>query len=228
MADQHSSKYSLRMDRPYVVVLGDAGNLGRHIVGRAIASGYRVLGVSRRSLSTEPLSPFHTHIERDVSLEPVRLAAEILDITEVPKTIIYNAGAFIDAPILKTTEEQLARLVAINFTSPYLLESELARAYQRRPYEENIDQNRSFINVSSAAIRPEILLTDKRDIAAYAATKAALATYSIAAAKEFIDFGVRVNVLAPTFFTGDTHRTERVAKLCIELAAGRQNGVVLE
>lgn len=214
------------MERPVMVIVGDHGTLGRHLVGFSVRAGYFVLGISRRAAAEGVETAWYKHLERDVLTDPIALAEEIIATVGTPKTCIYNAGTFLDAPVLTTTNEQLARLVSVHFTAPFLIERELARHYQTKPYEENIEENRSIVNISSAAIRYDILLNDKRDISVYAATKAALATYSVAAAKEFIDFGVRLNAVAPVLFTGDSHRTERVAQRCLELAQGRMNGTV--
>lgn len=216
------------MEKPLMLIVGDTGSFGPFLVGAAVKAGYRVVGTSRRAVLAERQSLEYKHIEHDITRSPAEALKDIVAQEGLPKTFIYNAGVSLNTPVIATSDEQLNRLMNVNFVAPFLIERELGRYYQKESYQENIEKNRSIVNISSAAIRHDVIIRDDRMLAVYAASKSALASFSVAASKEFIDFGVRLNVLAPTFFTGDPHRLERLATLAMQFANGRNNGMVLE
>lgn len=207
------------------VITGDTGTLGSALVQAFLAHDFRVIGLSRKQAS--PSEPRYTHLVHDITKDPGTFIAELVAKEGTPTTFINNAGAFLNKPIRDTADEELSRLLEVNFVAIFKIMRALLPHYARAGLLSNTIANRSILNVGSAAMFPEIIELDGRDIAAYAAAKAALAACSVAAAKEMAGVGVRVNVLAPRYFSNNPARIQHVVDQCLGAALGRAQGTII-
>ncbi|MFB7668125.1 SDR family oxidoreductase [Kitasatospora sp. NPDC056138] len=109
--------------------------------------------------------------------------------------LVNNAGISVPAGIGEVTQENFDRLVAVNAKAPlFLVQQGLPR----------LRDGGRIVNVSSAATRiafPEGV--------AYAMTKGALETLTLALAKELGGRGITVNVVAPGFVATDMNARRR-------------------
>src|SRR5688500_1247634 len=95
--------------------------------------------------------------------------------------LVNNAGVGLQADVLETREEDLRRLFEVNFFSAYLLAREALR-YMRQRGRGHI------INVSSASARRSL-----PGLSVYAASKAAMHSFSQALRLEAAKHGVHVS-----------------------------------
>lgn len=214
------------MESPLLLITGDTGTLGSVLVRTALEKGFRVLGISRKDFT--PSNPAHIHISADVTKDTNTLIASCIKTYGIPKLVISNVGAFVDEKIENMTSEQIDVLLRTNITTPVHILQALASHYKGTGKSANQSENRSVIFISSAGMDPAVLMEDGRAIALYGASKAALSILAVGASKEFSEFGVRINTIAPPYFTNNEEKTERVAQLCFKLSEDEAvNGSIL-
>ncbi len=207
------------------IISGDTGMLGSALVRIFLAHDFRVIGISRKL--AQPTETNYMHLAYDLAKDPSSLITDVIVKEGLPTVFINNAGTFLNKPISETTDEELSRLFEINFIAVFKIMRALLPHYARTGMLANTLANRSIVNVGSAAMFPEIIERDERHIAVYAAAKAALAAFSVAAAKEAVEVGVRVNILAPQYFSDNLARVEYIADQCLGAALGRENGTII-
>jgi NAD(P)-dependent dehydrogenase (short-subunit alcohol dehydrogenase family) len=210
-----------------VFITGDTGFLGSALVKAFMDAHYFVVGVSRSSAPLVAAEEGYAHVAADLSVEPEEILAALIHQYGVPTTVINNAAFGVVTPIKDTNDAVLEKTFALNVFAPFKITRALIPLYDREGIVRNIFNNRSIINVSSAGMYPEVVEWDKRPFAAYFAAKAALSTFSLAASKELAEYGVRVNALAPTYFTGNPALVEKISRQCVRLALGRRNGIIV-
>lgn len=99
--------------------------------------------------------------------------------------LVNNAGIAIFKPVLETTPEEWARVLAVNLTGPFLC-AQAAAALMRD------NGGGSIVNITSiSGLRASTLRV------AYGTSKAALAHLTKQQAVEFAALGIRVNAVAP-------------------------------
>lgn len=111
--------------------------------------------------------------------------------------LVNNAGIDLIKPLIDTTLEDYARLVAVNQTGVFLGMTTVARTLR------DAELPGSIINISSVAG-----LEGVKHHGAYTGTKFAVTGLTRAAAKEWGRFGIRVNSVHPGFI--ETPMTEGV------------------
>lgn len=120
--------------------------------------------------------------------------------------VVNNAGIEIGKPIPETSDEEFARLMAINVNGVfYGIKYAIGALAETRG---------SIINMSSVAGLDGVPL-----LGAYCASKAAVIRLTQTAARELRDFGIRVNAICPAFI--DTSMVERLVEP-FEAATGAQ------
>jgi NAD(P)-dependent dehydrogenase (short-subunit alcohol dehydrogenase family) len=186
----------------HVVVTGGTGALGSAVVGALLKSGAtcHVPYFVAAEVARFP----HRENKRVSLIDGGDLADEAVVArvyAGVPKlwASIHIAGGFAYAPIGETTVATLRRQIDMNFTSCFLCCRAAVAAMAQSP-----DGGR-IVNV---AARPALEGRTGANMTAYAASKAAVATLTIALAEEVVGKNILVNAVAPSTLDTPQNRAD--------------------
>jgi len=168
------------------LITGARKGIGEHLVGHYLARGHQIVGCSRRPASFEAES--YKHFCLDVSDETAvqQMFAEISSQHGRLDVLINNAGiASMNHTLLMPTKT--ARdIVDTNFIGTFLMSREAARLMRKHGFGR-------IINFATVATPLKL-----EGEAVYAASKAAVINFTQIIAREFAEFGITANVVAPT------------------------------
>lgn len=193
------------------VVSGGSRGLGRLLVQRLLADGWRVATFSRKP------SDF---TEQTLAAQPDQFGWESVDLLDAQglrtfvrsvvarfgriDLLVNNAGVLQQGLFLTTSARQIDELVTANLTAPITLAHACARAMTQVGGGQ-------IVNISSInSIR------GFRGVAVYSAAKAGLDGLTRSLARELGAVGIRVNSVVPGFFDSDMtdgvteHNRERI------------------
>ena len=189
------------------LVTGAFSGLGRHFAGVLAAQGARVALAGRRiDLGRTVAAEIGAAVERpddvrayamDVT-DRASIAAAIAAIGEelaTPAIVVNNAGTVLRAPSMEVREDDWQGVVEVNLSGVFRVAQASAQAMLAGGVRGSI------INIASIAG-----LRVRAQIAAYAATKAAVVQLTKALALEWAEHGIRVNAIAPGYFETDITR----------------------
>lgn len=118
--------------------------------------------------------------------DSIKLAVKtILDDKQQVHILVNNAGIPCQKTLLMTSVDELQQVMNANFVAPSLLMQLISRIMARK-------KEGSIINITSRSG-----IEDRSGVYGYGASKAALIWATKAAAREFSDFEIRVNGIAP-------------------------------
>ena len=184
----------------HVVVTGGTGALGAAVVSALVEAG-AVCHVPYMVAAEAERFAFRTHAQ-------VKLA-EVKDLADegvvarfyagVPKlwASIHLAGGFAMAKVADTKKADLMHQVEMNFVTAYLCCAAAVNAMTRTGAGGRI------VNV---AARAALEWRSGAGMVAYAASKAAVATLTVALADEVAPLGIWVNAVAPSIMDTPTNR----------------------
>jgi NAD(P)-dependent dehydrogenase (short-subunit alcohol dehydrogenase family) len=175
------------------LVTGAARGIGLATAKRFLADGWRVglLDIDRETLRAS----VNAIARPDVTLalpcdvaEPAQVNAAFAALAACfgrLDALVNNAGIAIFKPVLETTPEEWARVLAVNLTGPFLC-AQQAAAIMRD------NGGGAIVNITSiSGLRASTLRV------AYGTSKAALAHLTRQQAVELASLGIRVNAVAP-------------------------------
>jgi NAD(P)-dependent dehydrogenase (short-subunit alcohol dehydrogenase family) len=194
-------------DRPLegrvAVVTGASSGIGRAIAVAYAHAGARVAIVARSTDKlretadlADPSGEDVLAIAADVTDPQAgeRILAETLERFGRVDILVNNAGMHYPTPLLETSAEDWSAIMDLNVTSVVNLTRSIGRELVRQG-------SGTVINVTSAwATKPVPQHT------AYVTSKAALAHFTRALAREWARHGVTVNALAPGYFATEITR----------------------
>jgi 3-oxoacyl-[acyl-carrier protein] reductase len=182
------------------LVTGAAGGIGKAVVQRLAADGFRVLAADLRLDAAERaidgVPGDHRAIALDVANETgvVKVFADAEAAGAPIDQVVAAAGILIFAPngerppITDISLDEWALTQTVNSTGTFLLLREYLRAANRRPI-----QSGRFVGFTSVAAQ----LGGYRSSSAYIASKGAVMALVKAGAREAAHLGVTVNAVAP-------------------------------
>jgi NAD(P)-dependent dehydrogenase (short-subunit alcohol dehydrogenase family) len=177
-----------------VVVTGANRGIGQAVALAFLEAGYQVVAVARTLPSLSGLAGLaEKHAGRleqlacDVSDREAlgRTCALLKARVPVPAVLVNNAGVSLSAPLEKTSQEALERVLAINTVAPYMLCAALLPGMAA-------SGGGRVINIASLAG-----LRGVRYTSAYCASKHALVGLTRALALEWAERGVTLNAVCP-------------------------------
>ena len=172
------------------IVTGAASGIGRAITELFTARGAKVVAVDAddevNSLRNENIAPLVADVTADGSAEKaVELALTRFGKLDV---LVNNAGRILYKPIVEMTKEDWDWQMQTNVTGAFLFSREAAKEMMKR-------KSGAIVNIASYAAYFAF-----PGIAAYTASKGALAQLTRTQALEAIEHGIRVNAIG----VGDT------------------------
>ena len=175
-----------------VVVTGGTGALGTAVVGALIEAG-ATCHVPYLIDQEAARFPFRDHAQvklvADMDLAEESAVARLFEGVPALWASIHLVGGFAMAPIGKTSKADLMKQVDMNFVTAFLCCRAAVNAMTRTGAGGRI------VNV---ATRPALEWRAGAGMVAYVASKAAVATLTVALAEEVVQADILVNAVAPS------------------------------
>lgn len=175
-----------------VLVTGAAGGIGAEITAQAVAAGYRVLAADISEAALKSLAAQFPGGEVVTAKLDVTSAADWQACLEVAQqewgglsALVNNAGVLFPKFILDMSADQITATNAINANGLMLGSNIVGKAMREQGFGH-------IVNVASMGG-----LVPTPGIAVYSASKFAARAFSIAAAAEFKEFGIKVCTVCP-------------------------------
>ncbi|HSM95799.1 MAG TPA: SDR family oxidoreductase [Rhizomicrobium sp.] len=178
-----------KLDGKAAIVLGAAGkdNMGQHIAARLAREGARVVVAGR---NRDELERFAKSIDGAAATCDITRRTDLEALASFAKDKYGHVDIAVNAtgwgllkPFLETTEDELTRMMDLQFKGPFQFMQVMAAAMER---------GGSIIQISSATAT--IMLNDH---AAYMGTKAGIDHVVRCVANEFGTKGIRANSISP-------------------------------
>ena len=169
-----------------VVITGTSKGIGKAMALYYLNKNFVVAGCSRSSSSIDDEN--YRHFELDITDEKAVLSMVRAIKKEFKKIdiLINNAGIASMNHILTTSNESISKIFNTNFLGTFLFTREVAKVMMKEKYGR-------VINFSTIA-KPLRLEGE----AVYAASKAAIESFTQTSSKELNSFNITVNAIGPT------------------------------
>ena len=181
----------------HVVVTGGTGALGRAVVDKLIAGGATCHVPALSEKETQNF-PFRDHPQVKISahgdLADEAAVARLFGSVPQLWASIHIAGGFAAAPVAATGKADLLQQVDMNFVTCFLCCAAAVKAMKN---------GGRIVNV---AARPALEWRSGAGMAAYTASKAAVAALTVALAEEVAKQGILVNAIAPSIMDTPANR----------------------
>lgn len=173
-------------NRQVLLVSGSSRGIGRYLVEYYLAKGYLVVGCSRghSSLQHENYRHFPVNVSDEINVK--EMFAEIYRDHGRLDVLVNNAGVASMNHILLTPVETARRILETNFIGTFLLCREAAKLMRKRKFGR-------IVNLATVAVPLKL-----EGEAVYAASKAAIISFTQITAKELASFNITVNAVGPT------------------------------
>lgn len=183
------------------LITGTRKGLGKFLAGYYLAQGHKVAGCSRGSSAIEHQN--YLHFECDVSDENAVVSMVRRTKKEFGQIdiLLNNAGIAAMNHVLTTPYQSACKVFNTNFFGTFLFSREVAKVMMKQ-------KSGSIVNYTTVAVP-----LDLEGEAVYAASKAAIESFTRVSAKELGKFGVRVNAIGPTPVKTDLIRNVPETKL---------------
>jgi 3-oxoacyl-[acyl-carrier protein] reductase len=169
-----------------IVITGTSRGLGRALAEHFLGQGAQVLGCSRGETTIEHAN--YTHAQADVTDEAAvqRLLNLVRQTFGGLDALVNNAGVGRMLPIALTPLETAQKVLATNFLGTFLLTHGAIRLLRKSPVAR-------IVNFTTIAVPLRL-----EGEAIYAASKAAVESFTRIAAKELGPLGITCNAVGPS------------------------------
>lgn len=169
-----------------VLITGARKGIGRSLAEHYLARGYSVVGCSRKQSDLN--HDRYTHYCLDVADETAikNMFGDIATNNGRLDVLINNAGIASMNHVLLTSADKAREILETNFIGTFLMCREAARLMKKNQFGR-------IVNVASVATPLKL-----EGEAVYAASKAAVISFTQVVAKELASFGITVNAIGPT------------------------------
>jgi NAD(P)-dependent dehydrogenase (short-subunit alcohol dehydrogenase family) len=169
------------MEGKVVLVTGASSGIGRALAHKLVAGGATVAAAARRADALEALGAASVHpVDLADPADAQRLAADVLAAHGRVDWLVNNAGVRVDGTVAEVGLEDLDRAFQVNALSPFVLAGALVPGMVERGG-----------GVVANVLAPKVA-AGRRGMGAYAASKAALASWTQALRQEVGGKGVAV------------------------------------
>ncbi len=211
-----------------ILITGGSRGIGAATANLAAQNGYRVAVnyVAHKHRAEEVVDQV-----RSAGGDAIALRADVSDEQQVMEmfnqldehfgtidALVNNAGVLAPlSPVVNIDSQRIRRIFDVNVVGSFIC----AREAIRRMSTDHNGQGGSIINLTSGAAR----LGAANDYVDYAASKAAIDTFTIGLAKEVATQGIRVNAVRAGFIKTEMHQSvggsERIESLKHTIAMQR-------
>jgi 3-oxoacyl-[acyl-carrier protein] reductase len=169
-----------------ILITGARKGIGRALVEHYLGQGCTVIGCSRKD--TDLSHDRYDHYCLDVADENAihQMFADIAGKSGRLDVLINNAGIASMNHVLLTSPAKAREIVETNFIGTFLMCREAARLMKKNQFGR-------IVNLASVATPLKL-----EGEAVYAASKAAVISFTQVVAKELASFGITVNAIGPT------------------------------
>lgn len=197
-----------------ILITGARKGIGRSLAEHYLNQGHSVVGCSRKNSDLSHAD--YTHFCLDVADEAAirEMFAEISTKQMRLDVLINNAGVASMNHVLLTSAAKAREIVETNFIGTFLMCREAARLMKKNNFGR-------IVNLVSVATPLKL-----EGEAVYAASKAAVISFTQVVAKELASFGITVNAIGPTPIETDLIKSVPREKLdqLIDLQAIKRPG----
>ena len=195
-----------------MLITGTRKGIGRYLAEYYVQKGYHVIGCSRGPVDYELAN--YEHFRLDVADEQAvkQLLAQIRKTYDRLDVLINNAGIVSMNHILLTPLRTTQKIIDTNFIGTFLFCREAAKLMRKNRYGR-------IVNFATVATPLKL-----EGEAVYAASKAAVVSFTEVLARELAEFGITVNAVGPTPVKTDLIRSvpqERIDNLIARQAIHR-------
>jgi len=182
---EHGNTFTEEFAGKVAIVTGAASGIGKATTQLLSERGAKVVAVSIGSEVKELAGPSIVPFVGDVSREETASGAVEVAIEKFGRLdiLVNNAGVIINKPVIDMTLDDWNGVIAVNATGAFLFSREAMKAMMPQG-------SGAIVNIGSYACFQAF-----PTIAAYAASKGALAQLTRALSLEAIDHGIRVNAV---------------------------------
>ena len=194
----------LTATKQVLLITGTSKGIGEYLAAYYLEKGYHVVGCSRRSVASKNKNYRHFSLDITDEKSVKQMFSEITKEYGRLDVLINNAGIASMNHILLTPTEVARKIIETNFIGTFLCSREAAKLMKRHG-------SGRIINFTTVATALKL-----EGEAVYAASKAAVITFTQIVAKELASFGVTVNAIGPTPIQTDLIKSvprEKIDKL---------------
>jgi NAD(P)-dependent dehydrogenase (short-subunit alcohol dehydrogenase family) len=192
----------------HVVVTGGTGALGTAVVGALLAAGascyvpyLHAAEAERFPHRTHP----HVHLMANSELGEEAAVTRLFDAVPRLWASIHLAGGFAAAPVAETGKRELMQQIEMNFVTCFLCCRAAVNA-MKRAGGGGVAGSAPGGRIVNVAARPALEWRAGAGMAAYAASKAAVAAMTVALAEEVAKDGILVNAVVPSILDTPANR----------------------
>lgn len=174
------------MEMPITLITGTSKGIGKFLAEHYLAQGHRVIGCSRSETDWHPQGYEHHIADVSDEIQVKKVFSAIRKQYGKLDHLINNAGIASMNHFLLTPVSTVHKILNTNFVGTFLFCREAAKLMKKQKYGR-------IVNFSTVAVPLKL-----EGEAVYAASKAAVLSFTQVVSKELADFGITVNAIGPT------------------------------